>query len=356
MAVISRLAEGLVPYTPGEQPKSDNLIKLNTNENPYPPAPGVAAAVQEAAARLRLYPDSDATPVREAAAEFFGVGIENIFAGNGSDEVLSVAWQAFFDAKKLPVLFPDITYSFYPVYCALYEIPYETVPLDGAFRINIKDYLRPSGGAIFPNPNAPTAIELDIGDIETLVRYNRDAGNAVIIDEAYAAFSGNTALPLINKYDNLIVITTMSKSHSLAGLRLGIAMGAPKLISAMKAVKDSFNSYPVDMLAQAGGAAALRDRAAFEKNRDAIIGTRESFSRSLKALGFDVLPSAANFVFARHPAFSGEYIAAKLREREIIVRRFNGDRIKDFLRITIGTDREMAAVADALREITAGNE
>jgi histidinol-phosphate aminotransferase len=347
----SDIVHSLKPYVAGEQPKLDNLVKLNTNENPYGPSPRVIEAIRAACDdRLRLYPDPDATRLRSVIADYHRIASEQVILGNSSDEVLSMVFQALLKRDK-PILMPDITYSFYPSYCALYSIAYETVALNDGFEIDIDDYSRPNGGIIFPNPNAPTGRLLDLDTIEPLLVSN--PASVVVIDEAYIDFGGDTAIPLIAKYSNLLVVQTLSKSRSLAGLRVGFAAGHTDLIQALDRVKNSFNAYPLDMLAQAGATAAYEDHEHFEKTRSAIIATREKMTGELRTLGFDVLPSAANFVFAKHPKYDAAMLSAKLRERSIIVRHFKQTRIDQFLRITVGTDDQSAALVNALIKITA---
>jgi histidinol-phosphate aminotransferase len=346
----SATVRALQPYVPGEQPKLPNLVKLNTNENPFGPSPRVLEAIRgETADSLRLYPDPESSRLREAIAAFFG-NIEpvQVFVGNGSDEVLAHAFLALLKHEQ-PILFPDITYSFYPVYCKLYEIAYRTVPLDDTFALRIADYRQPNGGIIFPNPNAPTGCALSLADIEGLLKAN--PGSVVIVDEAYIDFGGASAVALVDRYPNLLVVQTFSKSRSLAGLRVGFAIGHPDLIDALQRVKNSFNSYPLDRLAIAGATAAIEDREWFERTRQAVIRTRTALTHDLESLGFKVLPSAANFVFARHPQHDAEKSALALRQRGIIVRHFKAPRIEQFLRITVGTDEQCAALANALKEI-----
>lgn len=340
----------LTPYVPGEQPKLDKLVKLNTNENPYPPSPKVLEAVRaEATDRLRLYPDPAADRLREAIAGFHGVSPDQVFVGNGSDEVLAHAFLALLKHDK-PILFPDVTYSFYPVYCRLYGIAYREIPLTESFEIRIDDYADDNGGIIFPNPNAPTGRLLPVPEIERLLQAN--AASVVVIDEAYIDFGGESADKLVDHYPQLLVVRTLSKSHSLAGLRVGYAIGQKDLIEGLVRVKDSFNSYPLDRLAQAGGAASMLDRAHFDQNRHRVMATRARLNDELRKLGFDVLPSAANFIFARHPAYDGARLTAMLRERSIIVRHFaKPQRIAQFLRITVGTDAQCEALGMALKEI-----
>ncbi|GAA4340039.1 histidinol-phosphate transaminase [Pigmentiphaga soli] len=345
----SSVARQLTPYVPGEQPKIEGLIKLNTNENPYPPSPLALEAIRHAAAAsLRLYPDPDATAFKEAVSRFHGVPVSHVFAGNSSDEVLAHTFAALLK-HDLPLLFPDVTYSFYPVYCGLYGIDYRTVPVDAGLNIRIADYAQPNGAIVFPNPNAPTGQPLPLSDIESLLAAH--PGSVIVIDEAYVDFGGESAVPLVARHPNLLVVQTLSKSRSLAGLRVGFAIGQPHLIEALERVKSSFNSYPLDRLAIAGAAAAMDDRAYFDQTRQAVIATRERLVVQLKALGMEVLPSAANFVFARHPAHAGPALHAALRERKVLVRHFSNARIIDWLRISVGTDEECALLVAALAEI-----
>lgn len=342
----SKVVHKLTPYTPGEQPKMTRLIKLNTNENPYPPSPQVLAAIQAAAnADLRLYPDPGSDRLREVIAGYHGLQADQVFVGNSSDEVLAHVFQALLKHEQ-PLLFPDISYSFYPVYCGLYEIDYRTVALDADYRLDVADYAQPNGGIIFPNPNAPTGCLLGLQQIERLLQSNRDS--VVVIDEAYIDFGGDTAITLVNRYPNLLVVQTLSKSRSLAGLRVGFAVGHADLIAGLNRVKNSFNSYPLDRLAVAGAIAAFEDQASFAQNCQAIMATRERLTDSLAHLGFEVLPSAANFIFARHPDFDAQQLAQGLRSSGIIVRHFKLPRIDNFLRISIGTDAESSALVSAL--------
>jgi histidinol-phosphate aminotransferase len=345
----SHIVHQLTPYVPGEQPKISNLIKLNTNENPYPPSPKAVAAMQAAIGEsLKLYPNAESAIVKEAVARFYDVPASWVFVGNGSDEVLAHAFAALLKHEK-PLLFPDISYSFYPVYCGLYGIDFQKVPLAEDFSIRIADYQRDCGAIIFPNPNAPTGHALPASQIEQLVAAHPD--QVVVVDEAYIDFGGETVVPLVKKYPNLLVVQTLSKSRSLAGLRVGFAIGSPELIEALVRVKDSFNSYPLDRVAQAGAAAAMDDVEYFEATCKAVIQSRETLVADLEKLGFEVIPSAANFVFARHPQRDAAELAKALRERAIIVRHFKQPRIDQFLRISIGTDAECAALSTALREI-----
>jgi histidinol-phosphate aminotransferase len=345
----SSVVHTLQPYMAGEQPILNELVKLNTNENPYGPSPRAIAAIQtEATDRLRLYPDPHATQLRAALAARHGVAADQIFVGNGSDEVLAHAFQALLK-HDAPLLFPDVTYSFYPSSCLLYGIEYREIPLDAAMEIRVADYSQACGAIILPNPNAPTGILTPLEALETLIADHPD--QVVLIDEAYVDFGGQSIVPLISRYPNLLVVQTFSKSRSLAGLRVGFAIGQRPLIEALERVKDSFNSYPLDRLALVGAVAALEDEAWFAECRDRVIASRERLAAALSALGFEVLPSAANFLFVRHPARPGAELAAALRERAIIVRRFPKNRIADYLRISIGTDAECDRLAAALREL-----
>jgi histidinol-phosphate aminotransferase len=346
----SKVVQGLTPYVPGEQPKLPRLIKLNTNESPYGPSRRVLDALRaEIGESLRLYPDPASDKLRAAIAKRYGVTPAQVFVGNGSDEVLAHIFLGLLKHDK-PVLFPDITYSFYPVYCGLYDIPYEPVPLSRAFEIVVDDYLRPNGGIIFPNPNAPTGRFVPVAEIDRLLRAN--SGSVVVIDEAYVDFGGESVVPLVQRYPQLLVTHTLSKSRALAGLRVGYAIGHPDLIEALNRVKDSFNSYPLDRFAQAGAAAAIEDDAYFRKMCGKVITTKKKLVQDLQGLGFEVLPSAANFVFARVPGRDGGEIAARLRERSIIVRHFRKPlRIAEFMRITVGTDEQCAGLIEALGEI-----
>jgi histidinol-phosphate aminotransferase len=343
------LTRRLSPYVPGEQPRISDLVKLNTNESPFGPSPRVIEAVRgEATDALRLYPDPTAAVLRGALAAYHGVRPEQVFVGNGSDEVLAHAFAALLK-HDAPLLFPDITYSFYPVYCRLFDIAHEAVPLDPAMRIRIADYRRPAGALILANPNAPTGVALSRAEIATLLQQHPDV--PVVIDEAYVDFGAETAIPLVASHQNLLVVQTMSKSRALAGLRVGYAIGHPDLIEALTRVKDSFNSYPLDRVAQAGAIASLQDEAYFQHSRISVIDGRERLTRALIALGFEVLPSSANFVFARHPAHQGGALASALRQRAVIVRHFAAPRIEDYLRITVGSDGQIERLVSALSEI-----
>ena len=343
----SPFVKSLVPYVPGEQPKLAKLVKLNTNENPYGPSPKALAAMQaELNDNLRLYPDPNGERLKQAVADYYGVQPAQVFVGNGSDEVLAHAFHGLFQHDK-PLLFPDISYSFYPVYCGLYGIASEAIALDEQFQIRVEDYARPNGGIVFPNPNAPTGCVLALDAIEQLLTANPDS--VVLVDEAYIDFGGQSAIALVDKYPNLLVSQTLSKSRSLAGLRVGFAVGHPELIEALERIKNSFNSYPLDRLAIAGAAAAFEDRAYFEQTCRQVIDSREGVVAGLQALGFEVLPSAANFVFARHPHKDAATLAAGLREQGVIVRHFKQARIDQFLRISIGAPEQNQALLDALQ-------
>ncbi|MGM9568252.1 MAG: histidinol-phosphate transaminase [Clostridia bacterium] len=342
---------GLKPYTPGEQPK-ETMIKLNTNENPFPPSDKVLRAMRKAAnGDLRLYPDPEAVELREVFAKYAKVEVKNVFVGNGSDEVLSFAFDAFFSPDK-PVLFPDVTYSFYPVYCDHLGLTYETVPLKDDFTVDPKDYDRESGGIIIANPNAPTGIALKRAEIEEILKANPDT--VVVIDEAYVKFGAESAVPLIGKYPNLLVVQTMSKSHSLAGLRVGFAIGSEELIEGLNRVKNSFNSYPVDRVAQAGAIASLKNRRTVDANLNTVRAVREGVSVALRGIGFDVLPSSANFIMIHYWNCGAKELFDHLRSKNILVRYFNLPRIDDYLRVTIGTKEEMRTFLDVVEEYIDG--
>lgn len=347
---------GLHAYVPGEQPQGQGWIKLNTNESPYPPSPlaleRMRAAVDE---RLRLYPDPQALALRQTIAACHGLGADQVFVGNGSDEVLALAFMALLRHGK-PVLFPDITYSFYPVYANLYGVEAERIPLTEAFEVRVADYARPNGGIVLPNPNAPTGVALPLADIRTLLQAN--PGSVVVIDEAYVDFGADSAATLVGEFPNLLVVQTLSKSRALAGLRVGFALGHPTLIQALTVVKDSFNSYPLDRLAQIGAQAAMEDREHFEATRQKTIASREWLAAELSARGFTCPPSKANFLFARHATRDAAQLMQALRERRILVRHFRQPRIDQHLRITIGTQAEcerlVVALDDILNEQPAG--
>ncbi|HHP0323036.1 histidinol-phosphate transaminase [Acinetobacter baumannii] len=341
----------LEPYVPGEQPKIQNLLKLNTNENPYPPSPKVVEAVQavlhEQADALRLYPDPDATALKQAIAKQQNIDVSQVFVGNGSDEVLAHIFKAFF-LQDEPILYPDITYSFYPVYSQFFGTKTKEIPLDENFEIDVQDYTQPNGGVIITNPNAPTSIALSLTEIEQVLQANPD--RVVVIDEAYVDFGAESAVSLINRYENLVVCQTTSKSRSLAGLRVGFAIAQSHLIAALEAVKNSFNSYPIDRFAIAAAVASFEDQAYFEEQCQKVITSREKLVRDLTELGFNVLPSKANFIFATHSQHDAGQLAQKLREQGIIVRYFNKPRINQFLRITVGTDEQNARLVQTLKQ------
>lgn len=350
----SPFVKQLVPYVPGEQPKLSKLVKLNTNENPFPPSPKVAAAMAQVSTdSLRLYPDPDSAALKNAIAQRFALHSNQVFVGNGSDEVLAHIFMALFRHGK-PVLYPDISYSFYPVYCGLYEIEGLPVPLREDFSLALEDYPaqapKGNGGIIFPNPNAPTGMAVSLSEIETLLQHNRDS--VVVVDEAYVDFGAQTAASLVDQYDNLLVVQTFSKSRSLAGLRVGFALGQATLIDALERVKNSFNSYPLDRVAQAAAVAAVDDEAYFAECCERIIAARESLVTELQALEFRVLPSKANFVFARHATREAAEVAAALREDGVIVRHFTApERIRNYLRITVGTAQQHDALLTSLRRL-----
>lgn len=338
----------VVPYTPGEQPNIPGMIKLNTNENPYPPAPGVRHAMEEMKEeQLRLYPDPASSILIHALAEFYHRPEEQFFVGVGSDDVLAMAFQTFFNSNK-PILFPDITYSFYPVWAELFRIPYECPSLDSKFRIVKEDYLKDNGGIIFPNPNAPTGLYMGIEEVEEIVRQNPDV--IVIVDEAYIDFGGASALPLLEKYENLLIVRTFSKSRSLAGLRIGYAIGSPELIQAMNDVKYSFNSYTMNRPALQLGTEALKDESYFQETIHKIMDTRTWFGEEMKKLGFSFPDSKANFIFATREGVSAEALLEAAKSRGIYVRHFKQSRINQYLRITIGTDEQMKIFLDFLKD------
>ncbi len=339
----------VVPYTPGEQPKASGIIKLNTNENPYPPAPAVRGILDSYdASRMRLYPDPDSSILVNALADFYKVKSSQVFVGVGSDDVISMAFMTFFNSDK-PILFPDITYSFYDVWADVYRIPYKTIPLTEDFRINPRDYAIPNGGIIFPNPNAPTGVLESLDTIEDILRANPES--IVMVDEAYIDFGGESALPLLEKYDNLLVIQTFSKSRSMAGMRIGFAIGSEKLIRYMNDVKFSVNSYTMNPLTQLCGAEAVKDAAYFAETTAKIIQTREEAKGKLASMGFEFPDAMSNFIFASHPDYDGGAIFEALKARKIYVRHWNKPRISQYLRITIGTPEEMNSLYAALEEI-----
>lgn len=345
----SPLVTSLSPYVPGEQPKITNLIKLNTNENPYGPSPKVLEAIRFTSDdNLRLYPDPNADQLKQTLADYYKVDKSEVFVGNGSDEVIAIAFQALLK-HTAPILFPDITYSFYPVWSDMYEVAYKTVPVTKSFEIDIQAFNQTNGGIIFPNPNAPTGRLLPLDSIKALLEMNTES--VVVVDEAYIDFGGTSAIELVKEFPNLLVIQTLSKSRSLAGMRVGFAIGHPELIDGMERVKNSFNSYPLDRPAQAAAIASFQDEAYFQECCNKVIASRDKLTQELVTLGFEVLPSAANFVFAKHSTEDAEALAKQLRDRSIIVRYFNKPNIDQFLRISIGTQEECDSLVAALQDI-----
>lgn len=341
----------VTPYTPGDQPNRPRMIKLNTNENPYPPAPGVQKALKEfRAERLRLYPDPKASALTEVLAEYYRVSPGQVFVGVGSDDVLALSFMTFFNSKK-PILFPDVTYSFYPVWAEEFRIPYETPALDESFRIVKEDYYKENGGVVFPNPNAPTSLAMGSSEIEDIIRHNEDS--VVIVDEAYVDFGGESVLRLVDKYENLLVVQTFSKSRSMAGLRIGFAIGSARLIQYLNDVKYSFNSYTMNQLTLCLGAEAVRDDAYFKETCARIIKTREQARERLSELGFSSLDSRANFLFITHPEYKAKELYEALKREDIYVRYFDAPRISNYLRVTVGTEEEMEAFYDFLRSYKA---
>lgn len=336
------------PYVPGEQSMEKNIVKINANENPYPPSPEAIKAINEFDCnRLRFYPDANALEFKKALAEFYGVSVENVFLGNGSDDVLALSFQAFFNGDK-PIAYPDITYSFYPVWCRLFNIPYKNYPLDDNFRINPEDYKEQNGGVVIPNPNAPTSLGEGREFIERIMEYNKDS--VVIIDEAYVDFGGYSSVELTKKYENLLITGTFSKSRSLAGMRIGYAIGSKTLISVLEAVKNSYNSYTLNSVSMAAGTAAIKDRAYFESTVSKVIATRQRVAEELRALGFTVLNSQTNFLFATHNAISIKDYFEWLKAQKVFIRYFNLPRINNYVRITIGTDDEMNIFLNKTKE------
>jgi histidinol-phosphate aminotransferase len=343
-------AKSIMPYVPGEQPRDKILIKLNTNENPYPPSPKVMARIMECVnPDLRLYPDPESTALREAAARYYGVPSDRIFPGNGSDEVLAFLFQAFFNPDEM-IAFPDITYSFYPVYCDLYSIPYVAVPLRDDFTIDFADYPEGLRAILFANPNAPTGLFIPPEKIEELLAARPDT--LIVVDEAYVEFGGRSAVPLIDRYENLLIVNTMSKSHALAGMRIGLAIGNRSLIEALNAIKNSFNSYTMDRLAQAAAEAAFNDRDYYADTRARIIRTRERIKETLRRMGIPCTDSMANFIFIRIPGVAGPEAMGLFRKEGILVRNLKAERIKDWLRISIGADEDMDMVVRTIGKIT----
>ena len=345
----SPIVHTLTPYTPGEQPKIANLIKLNTNECPYPPSPKVLEAIRNVTnGDLRLYPDPDSTALRQTIANFYNIDRDHVFVGNGSDEILAFAFQALLNQAG-PLVYPDITYSFYPVYCQLNGITAETVPLNDDFSLDLNAIPEHAGAIIFPNPNAPTGQCVSLDAISQLCR--RMPNQVIVVDEAYVDFGADSAVTLVKDLPNLLVVQTFSKSRALAGLRVGFAIGQPELLAGLERIKNSFNSYPVDRLASAGAIAAIEDHESFDRDRLRIMDSRAWLTTELNALGFDVVPSKANFVFVRHPDRDAGDLAVALRERSIIVRHFRLPRINQHLRITIGTREECETLVKALTQI-----
>jgi histidinol-phosphate aminotransferase len=346
----SKLIKQLSPYIPGEQPKNQALIKLNTNENPYGPSPKVLAALKLGVSdKLKLYPDPESTELRESIAKFYNVRSSNIFVGNGSDEILAFIFQGFFKKSK-PLLFPNITYSFYPVYCKLYDIAFQKMPLDKNFEINLQDYLIPNGGIIFPNPNAPTGIPKGVSDIENLLKNNKDS--VVVIDEAYVDFGTESSVYLIKKYDNLIVTQSLSKSRSLAGMRIGCAFASKSIVEGLNRIKNSFNSYPVDRLAQIAGAVAFSDEDYFRQTTKKVIEARQFLVEEMSNLDFQILPSGANFIFTKHNNKRAELIFKELRNNDILIRFFESpEEINNYLRITVGSMEQMKQLVHVIKKI-----
>lgn len=347
----SDFVKQLDPYTPGEQPDISNITKLNTNENPFGPSPAVLQAIQtQLNDDLRLYPPPDAQKLKQTIADHYQLSIEQVFVGNGSDEVLAHVFNGLLNhPSKGPLLFPDISYSFYPVFCQLYDIDFEQVPLSADFSVNLEDYRRPNGGVIIANPNAPTGMLLGLEAIESLLHNN--AHSVVVIDEAYIDFGGQSATSLINQYSNLLVVQTLSKSRSLAGMRIGYAMGAAELITGLERIKNSFNSYPLGHLQIAAAVAAFEDPDYFQKTRQILISERERLTDNLQQMGFQVLPSQANFVFVRHSDQSANELATALRQQGIVVRHFKQPRIQEFLRITLGTESQNDLLLESIKDI-----
>jgi histidinol-phosphate aminotransferase len=339
----------LKAYVPGEQPQSGGWVKLNTNECPYPPSPLALQAITDATSeKLRLYPDPNGTALKTSIAKHFGLGVDHVFLGNGSDEVLGHAFMGLLK-HSLPILYPDVSYSFYPVYCGLYGITFKQVPLNADFAVDVADYCVPNGGIVLPNPNAPTGVALTLAQLRVLLQANRNS--VVLIDEAYVDFGAESAASLIPEFDNLLVSQTFSKSRALAGLRVGFALGHPVLIEALARVKDSFNSYPLDRLALAGAQAAIEDQPYFEQITGAVVDTREWLTQQLAELGFNTLPSSANFVFTTHATRAAPELLGALRERKILVRHFKQARIANHLRVSVGTQEECEALVAALKHI-----
>lgn len=342
----------VVPYTAGEQPKDKKIIKLNTNECPYPPAPGVKDAIESFSYdTLRLYPDMDVTDLRDSLASYYHLKPEQVFVGVGSDDVLAMSFLTFFNQKEKPILFPDITYSFYDVWAELYRIPYKMIPLDEKFEIVKEDYFQENGGIVIANPNAPTGVFMEVSAIEEIIKANPDV--VVIVDEAYVDFGGESCLPLLEQYENLLIVQTFSKSRAMAGMRIGFAMGNTKLISYLQDVKFAYNSYTMNRTSIAAGVAAVEDKAYFKATTDKIIATRERVKKELASLGFSFTDTKSNFIFATHESVPAEELFLALKEAKIFVRHWNKPRISNYLRITVGTDEEMDSMLSFLKEYLA---
>lgn len=336
------------PYVPGEQSKDKNIVKINANENPYPPSPKAAKVLKNFDTnKLRFYPSANSTKLKEAIAKYYKVDVSNVFVGNGSDDVLAVAFQSFFNSDK-PIVYPDLTYSFYPVWCSLFGIKYKNYPVGDDFRINPEDYKEKNGGVVIPNPNAPTSLGEGLDFVEKILNYNQDS--VVIIDEAYVDFGGTSSIPLIDKYENLLVTGTFSKSRSLAGLRIGFAIGSKALIDVMEAVKNSYNSYTVDSLSIEMGAASIEDDEYFKSTCKKVIKTRERVTLELKKLGFDVLDSQTNFIFVTHNKHNMKSLFEYLKTQKVFIRYFSLPRIENYVRITIGTNEEMDIFLEKTKE------
>lgn len=336
------------PYVPGEQSKDKDIVKINANENPYPPSPKAAEVLKSFDTnKLRFYPSANSTKLKEAIAKYYKVDVSNVFVGNGSDDVLAVAFQSFFNIEK-PIVYPDLTYSFYPVWCSLFGIKYKNYPVGDDFRINPEDYKEKNGGVVIPNPNAPTSLGEGLDFVEKILDYNQDS--VVIIDEAYVDFGGTSSVPLIEKYENLLVTGTFSKSRSLAGLRIGFAIGSKALIDVMEAVKNSYNSYTVDSLSIEMGAASIEDDEYFKSTCKKVIKTRERVTLELEKLGFDVLDSQTNFIFATHNKHNMKSLFEYLKTQKVFIRYFSLPRIENYVRITIGTNEEMDIFLEKTKE------
>lgn len=342
------------PYVPGEQSKDKDIVKINANENPYPPSPKAVEVLKNFDTNnLRFYPNANSTKLKEALAKYYGVGVENVFVGNGSDDVLAVAFQSFFNSDK-PIAYPDLTYSFYPVWCSLFGIEYKTYAVGDDFRINAEDYKEKNGGVIIPNPNAPTSLGEGTDFVKKILDYNQDS--VVIIDEAYVDFGGVSSVPLVKKYENLLVTGTFSKSRSLAGLRIGFAIGSKTLIDVMEAVKNSYNSYTVDSISIEVGSASIEDDEYFKSTCQKVIKTRQRVTDELRKLGFDVLDSQTNFIFATHDKYSMKEMFEYLKTQKVFIRYFSLPRIENYVRITIGTDDEMDIFIQKAKEFLANDD